>query len=98
MTAFGQYIRAARLGYYWSRRLNAWVRISDAPSGGWLVEVATHVEATDKSPTRLHRAWWEGANPEEAIRRAPALMRMQPLGAKEKRTLLLGDDGEEARP
>lgn len=97
-TAFGQYLRAARLGYHLSKALQAWVRVSDGPGGGWIVEITNHVDGSDHG-AKLHRAWWEGPDPEKAITTSPTLMAMErlpPARVKHvKRVLWLNDYGLE---
>jgi len=60
LPSFGSNIRAARLGWRWSDRHGAFIRMSDAGPGQSLIELAP---ADGLPGTRcsggFHRCWWE---------------------------------------
>jgi hypothetical protein len=59
---FGSTIRAYRLGFHWSERHGAFIRIStDGPRN--VVELAPVDGIPVKTTTKAHRCWWEGDGP-----------------------------------
>lgn len=95
---FGQYLRAARLGYRKSKRLGAFVRISDEPNGTFRIDLVP-TDGRSKFPedraSHLHRCWWEGDAEtfEEALATAPAI---SALRIDKTLTVYVNDDGEVA--
>lgn len=95
VTAFGDYIRAARLGFHWSPLLEAFLRISDAPGGRWLAELSPPGRLPSNGSGKKHRRWWDDQDPDELVRLSPALLKRARPPAPV--SLLLDDDGAEVR-
>lgn len=58
---FGKALRAARLGYGFSEKHRAFIRLSDPMSGKVHISVVPEdklIPAT--APGKYHRCWWEG--------------------------------------
>lgn len=88
---FGSYVRAARLGFRWYAPLSRYVRISDHPDGGWLVQACT--------PSRLpshakghYRCWWE--DDVDVVAMVPALLEMRDRSSL---SIRVDDDGRLVR-
>lgn len=90
--AFGQFLRGARLGYFWSEEHRAFIRMSDA-GPNFYVEAAPFVDGKDKSLQGMHRVWWEGPDRGRAV-----LAACKPLvglrSPTEKRTWVVNHKGE----
>lgn len=58
--SFGSNIRAARLGYHWSERHGAFIRMATAGPRTF-IELAPANSVPNKSATKIkdHRCWWE---------------------------------------
>lgn len=95
MTAFGNYLRAARLGFHWSPRLEAFLRLTDLPGGRWLAELAPR-GCLPSAPARAHRVWWEGEqDPDAVVALSPGLLaHARPAGPV---SIVLDDTGAEVR-
>lgn len=98
-SAFGRYIRAARLGFHLVPSLKSWVRLSDAGEAFRVDMVPEGMLIPGdfaKDPRREHRVWWEGdPKGERLLALSPALQR---LGAPLKPlSFLLDEGGEEVR-
>lgn len=97
VTAFGNYIRAARLGFHWSEAIRAWVRVGVLNRNDrWLVEVAPQDHVPNKAQTRTYVCWWDRNASEEAetiIRLSPVLSAIREPDSY--RSYILGDDGKE---
>lgn len=80
--AFGHTLRAYRLGYHVSDRLQAFVRICDVTDTTFNI---TLVPLYDKVPNSKgnHRCWWECQNPDALFADMPALKHVK----KVKRTI-----------
>ena len=98
MTAFGDYLRAARLGFRWSQTLQAFLRFGPVYSGSssvWFTEVAPPGCLPSKAATSEHVRWWDDADPEQVVRLSPVLSGMGwPDGYM---SFTLGMDGEVVR-
>lgn len=58
--SFGDYLRAARLGWHWSEAHGCFVRTSDLSPETFLVEVAPAGLIPAECSDGLYRCWWEG--------------------------------------
>jgi len=90
MPTFGQTIRGARLGYRWSEKHGAMIRISDAGPSSWVVDLcpADQLPIANRKDSQTHRCWWEGEN---------VLQHIEPLKhvklVKQPVRIVVGDDG-----
>ena len=56
---FGQYLRAARLGFRWSADHRCMIRMADGPDDGATVTLSAP-DALPTTPSKTpHRCWWD---------------------------------------
>jgi len=90
MPTFGQTIRGARLGYHWSEKHGAMIRISDASASSWEVELCPpdQLPVAKRKDNPTHRCWWEGENVLEHIEPLKGIKLV-----KRPVRIVIGDDG-----
>ena len=98
---FGQYLRAARLGYHRVKTIDAWVRISDAHDdrgSRWRIDVAEGLVPGRETRPKNHRVWWEVEGGEARLLEAIPLLATIRERATLPHTFYVDDGGEEINP
>jgi hypothetical protein len=99
-SVFGQYIRAARLGFHWSEPHRAFIRMRDAGPGRYMIEAcAPGTIGARHEPGETHRVWWDDKEAGETLLNhcAPLVDLREDGGLGEglRRTWFVDDNGLE---
>lgn len=94
--AFGQAMRAARLGYHWCARMKAFLRLATLPDGTIEAAIVPPGKLKGTAKANPHtgetfRVWWEGPHVREMLAASPYLSAI--VGVKHPFRVVLGDDG-----
>lgn len=89
---FGSVLRAARLGYHWSEKLGAFLRVSG--DGPFVFDLAPATGVPKQHAKGEHRVWWDTDEGRNAVLSCGALRGIRRVSRPFRITV--GDDGERA--